>query len=174
MEITIEDARLYDSLEDARAKHNLGAILVTEVQAHDYYGPNVKLLVMTVAIHNIDAVSWSNDNNLFGTNPLLVPYYPEASALEESGIIPWTSYWGCPLATFDGAPADAPDNKKASFELLPGETRTLTLGYWVPGSGSTAIPACTDYAKLIVRPSLSNEPGTVIFELGLSSDGSDI
>lgn len=75
------------------------------------------------------------------------------------------------MGTFDGAKDDATDREAGSFELEPGATRTLTLGYWVPGSSCAIMPGCTDYSKLIVRPSVSGDPGTVVFELGLTEDG---
>jgi hypothetical protein len=173
MEVTIDDATLYDSLSDAQAATELGDIVMSELKARDAFGTDVKLLVMHITVANVDAsISNSDQPYLFAASPVFDPYYPEASAEGELGSVAWTSYWDCfAMGTFDGAKDDATDREAGSFELEPGATRTLTLGYWVPGSSCAIMPGCTDYSKLIVRPSVSGDPGTVVFELGLTEDG---
>ena len=154
LEVTVDDAALYATLAEAQAACDLGAVL--NENPPESVGSSPLLLVMHVTVTNADATP--------GFDAATVWDYFTLDALRpvwgDVGIT------GGSIATFDGAPEglDPQSPDVNDFSLAQGETRTLTIGWWVDGS--------RDLSDIILRPSLSaTMPGPVTFELGLGSDG---
>ena len=155
LEVTVDDAALYATLAEAQAACDLGAVL--NENPPESVGSSPLLLVMHVTVTNADATP--------GFDAATVWDYFSIDAFRPiyRGDIAMASGT---LATFDGAPEglDPQSPNSNNYSLAQGETRTLTIGWWVDGS--------RDLSDIILRPSLSaTMPGPVTFELGLGSDG---
>ena len=157
LDVTVLDVTLYDSLEEAQAAAELGAVL----QPAPPKGiADPKLLVMRLEVTNVDAtpgytVEEPEEYFPIGTFKPYQPYADEAAGS-------FMDYTGGTLAAFDGAPEGIePQSPYANDFALPvGETRTLTASWWVDGA--------VDPSLIVVRPSLSgSNPGPVTFDLGL-------
>ena len=154
LEASVDDATLYGTLAEAQAACDLGVVFY-ENPPEAIESP--LLLVMHVTVTNVDATP--------GVDVATVWDYFSIDAFRPvyRGDI---AMMGGNLATFDGAPEglDPQSPYSNDYSLAQGETRTLTIGWWVDGS--------RDLSDIILRPSLSaSMPGPVIFELGLDSDG---
>lgn len=157
LDVTFTEARLFDSLVEAQEEYDLGVVLQEEAPAMLV---DPKLLVTRIKVTNVDAVpgfSLDAPEEYFDVMAF-VPYYPfadEAAAL-------FSSYMQASLASFDGAPLGiGPASPYVNdFDLEEGETRVLTVGWWVDGS--------IDPSYIVIRPTLSlDSPGPVTFDLGL-------
>ncbi len=163
LNVTVLDATLYSSLEEAQRTNDLGTIIDPTPPRHI---ADPRLLVMHVKVTNVDAIpghTAEEPEEYFPINTFK-PYQPYAD--EAAGS--FMDYTGGTLAAFDGAPEGiGPQSPYINDFALPvGETRTLTAGWWVDGA--------VDPSLIIVRPSLSSsEPGPITFELELDDAASD-
>ena len=153
LDVTVLDATVYDALPAAQAELELGEVLSAEPPANLN---DPRLLVMHVQVTNVDATP--------GLDGIWYDAFP-AEAFAPNYVADGSSTVLAPsLATFDGAQKglDAHDMERNDFVLAQGETRTLTLGFWVEGSSLD---------ELVVRPSLSaSNPGPIAFDLGLGAE----
>lgn len=172
MEVSVEQTSLYQSFEEAQADNDLGTTFITELEARDRYGAGARFLVVRLEVKNIDASNRNPDDSVryrFNVSPVFNPLYlPDGNGLTDLGNTPWTAYFSCPLATFDGSSAAADERSQASFDLAPGEEKLLIIGFWVPVGEGASQPECTDFSTLVMRPSLSSDAGPVVYDLGLS------
>lgn len=165
LEACIDEATLYDSIDAALASHDLGTVLY--YNSPESYGSDALFLVIRLTVHNVDAVpgfSSGMPQETFESGDFY-PSYRASRALDDS----WMYYMGASLASFDGASEGVSVHSFDSnnFALEPGETRTLTMGFWLPGPSSEN-GSDLDLSSIVIRPSLSaDNPGPVIFELGL-------
>lgn len=161
LDVTVLDATLYDSLEDARATNNLGVVL-SPIPPEGLSNP--KIFVMHIEVTNVDATpgyTVETPEEYFALDAFR-PYFPDTNEAIEtrSGLS-----LAADLATFDGAPEGLyPQSPYTNdFELAIGETRVLTASWWVEGA--------VDPALIVVRPSLSaTNPGPITFDLGFGDD----
>ncbi len=157
LDVTVLNVMLYDSLEDAQAAIELGAVL-QPIPPEGIADP--KLLVMRLEVTNVGATpgyTTETPEDYFALDAFK-PYYPCVDEAANS----FMDYVGGALATFDSAPEGiGPQSPYVNdFALEQGETRTLTAGWWVDGA--------VDPSFIVVRPSLSaSNPGPVTFDLGL-------
>ncbi len=151
LNVTFLDAKAYDSIEAAQSEVELGTV----VDAEPAKGlANPRVLVTHVKVTNVDATP-----GLGGVKEQLFAagmFAPRADGGSPTGVTP-------DMAAFDGVPEglELPSHDVNKFELAQGETRILTLSWWVSGD---------DVASLAVRPELSaDNPGPITFELVPSS-----
>lgn len=163
LNVTVLDATLYDSLEDAQATNDLGVVL-NPTPPESPSDP--KLLVMRIEVTNVDATPGYTVKTPWEYFALdaFRPYSPDADEAVEtrSGL-----GFAADLATFDGAPEglDPQSPYGNDFALAIGETRVLTVSWWVEGA--------VDPALIVVRPSLSaTSPGPITFDLGFGKNSS--
>ena len=164
LETTVLDATLYDSLEEAQTVGDLGTVLTAEAPS-TLSVPQV--LVMHVRVTNIDAVMRDPEEAALGFFSLdaFQPSYPRTA----DGImdnLTWRNYFSAELAAFDGVPEGLAEGSRFinDYALATGETRTLTMAWWVDGAHPSLIT---------LRPSLSaSNPGPITFDLGLGSSAS--
>lgn len=158
LDVTLLDATLYDSLENAQETAELGTVL----REAPGYLEEPRLLVMHIKVTNVDATPGftSETPGEYFALDAFQPLYPYSDAAANSFL----NYELATLATFDGAPEglDPQSPYTNDFALVIGETRVLTIGWWVNGA--------IDPRNIIVRPSLSaNNPGPITFDLGLGA-----
>lgn len=173
MRARIDSAMVFESFEDAKTNLDLGSIAMSEVEARRLYGQGTELLILTITVVNDTAESifadYTGNPNQFSINPIFTPYYPDLSAVDKPlGTVPWTSYWSCPLATFNTNLSHNEEGSLETFELAPGDSGTLITGYWIPSAENGIQPECTDYSKIVLRPLLNVvTPSNIIFELNI-------
>lgn len=166
MEVTMLDAVLYASLDEARAACELGTIL--EETPNGVCDPAQGYLVLHVRVRNIDAGPFvEGGEELYAIDFLDLTYFTaRGQVAEESGEeLPAFAYSTLATqASFDGHPENLPEGSR-SFNKLAldrGETKVLTVGYWIPGEGSLMPPA--DPLRLCIR-----SYGFLLFELGFGT-----
>ena len=150
LEVSIDGASTYESIQDAASAESLGTIIKSAPTS----GQSAFILVVHMTLTNVDATS-RRDDGLFNTDAFN-PTYTLTDAVYPASL-------QSTIASFDGAVEEAKTNEKLSdcFSLNVGETKSLTAGWWVDGD--------CDMSTLQIRPSLSaTDRGPVIFDLGLS------
>lgn len=160
LEVTVNDAALYGSVDEARAATSLGAVY-DDVPSKGLQNP--RLLIMHVTVKNENAIpGFSSDapDEYFDLTAFEPRFYSSAQAKEAGSITAGD------LATYDGSPegVDISSRDWNNFALAVGETKTLTIGWWVD--------ATLGASDIVVNPSLSSEPGPITFDLGLGSSAS--
>lgn len=147
LDVSIDSAVLYGSLDEASQSQNLGEL----TSSRSVVGDDEKILTVQATVANVDAIPWS-EGGYFSVD-FLAPMYTAAGATDViNGVI----------VAFDGAPDEAQTNEKlkSKFLLEQGQTKVLTTAWRlvVEGEAST----------LCIRPSMNlNEPGPIKFLLGL-------
>lgn len=147
LDVSIDSAVLYGSLDEALQSQNLGEL----TSSRSVVGDDEKILTVQATVANVDAIPWS-EGGYFSVD-FLAPMYTAAGAADViNGVI----------VAFDGAPDEAQTNEKlkSKFLLEQGQTKVLTTAWRlvVEGEAST----------LCIRPSMNlNEPGPIKFLLGL-------
>ena len=150
LEVSIDGASAYESIQDAASAESLGSIIKSAPAS----GQSAFILVVHMTLTNVDAVS-RRDDGLFNTDAFN-PTYTLTDAV-------YPASFRSAIASFDGAVEEAKTNEKLSdcFSLNVGEAKSLTAGWWVDGG--------CDMSTLQIRPSLSaTDQGPIIFDLGLS------
>ena len=150
LDVSIDGASAYESIQDAASAESLGSIIKSAPAS----GQSAFILVVHMTLTNVDAVS-RRDDGLFNTDAFN-PTYTLADAA-------YPASFRSAIASFDGAVEEAKTNEKLSdcFSLNVGEKKSLTAGWWVDGD--------CDMSTLQIRPSLSaTDQGPIIFDLGLS------
>ena len=150
LDVSIDGASTYESIQDAASAESLGTIIKSAPAS----GQSAFILVVHMTLTNVDAVS-RRDDGLFNTDAFN-PTYTLTDAV-------YPASFRSAIASFDGAVEEAKTNEKLSdcFSLNVGETKSLTAGWWVDGD--------CDMSTLQIRPSLSaTDQGPIIFDLGLS------
>ena len=150
LEVSIDGASTYESIQDAASAESLGTIIKSAPAS----GQSAFILVVHMTLTNVDAVS-RRDDGLFNTDAFN-PTYTLTDAV-------YPASFRSAIASFDGAVEEAKTNEKLSdcFSLNVGEAKSLTAGWWVDGG--------CDMSTLQIRPSLSaTDQGPIIFDLGLS------
>lgn len=166
LNVEVLDAKIYGSLEEAQENCTLGMVLQgDDAGLYDQLYERKALLVMRVSVENVDAVS-DAPSGLFAVDA----FSPTWPLVDEQGnqLSSWLFFRRGELATFDGAPDgfDPTSYDRNDFALAPGETRVLTLGWWIDGAA--------DPASIVLRPSLSaSEPGPFTLNLGLDEELAD-
>jgi hypothetical protein len=153
LDVCIDSAVLYDSLDEAIQSQNLGEL----TSSRSAVGDDEKILVVQATVTNVDATPWT-EGGYFNVE-FLAPMYVAAGAYKDTinGVI----------VAFDGAPDEALVNEKlkSKFLLEQGQTKVLTTAWRLVVEGETS--------TLCIRPSMNlNEPGPVKFLLGLG-DGDE-
>ena len=150
LDVSIDGASTYESIQDAASAESLGTIIKSAPAS----GQSAFILVVHMTLTNVDAVS-RRDDGLFNTDAFN-PTYTLTDAV-------YPASFRSAIASFDGAVEEAKTNEKLSdcFSLNVGEAKSLTAGWWVDGD--------CDVSTLQIRPSLSaTDQGPIIFDLGLS------
>ncbi len=150
LEVSIDGASTYESIQDAASAESLGTIIKSAPTS----GQSAFILVVHMTLTYVDATS-RRDDGLFNTDAFN-PTYTLADAA-------YPASFRSAIASFDGAVEEAKTNEKLldCFSLNVGETKSLTAGWWVDGD--------CDMSTLQIRPSLSaTDQGPIIFDLGLS------
>ena len=150
LDVSIDGASAYESIQDAASAESLGSIIKSAPAS----GQSAFILVVHMTLTNVDAVS-RRDDGLFNTDAFN-PTYTLTDAV-------YPASFRSAIASFDGAVEEAKTNEKLSdcFSLNVGEAKSLTAGWWVDGD--------CDVSTLQIRPSLSaTDQGPIIFDLGLS------
>jgi len=173
MEVTVLAASLHASIEDALTVYDLGEADVSPQPSSqpNSFGrsTNWELLVTQIQVTNIDAQNF--EGAYYFTIETFAPKSIELN-IEGTGFREITPR----LASFDGATQDMiPGHSNENrFELLPGETKTITASYWISYSYNDAdgtVVQTHSPANTILRPELATNPtayGLIHFELGLS------
>ena len=150
LDVSIDGASAYESIQDAASAESLGTIIKSAPAS----GQSAFILVVHMTLTNVDATS-RRDDGLFNTDAFN-PTYTLTDAV-------YPASFRSAIASFDGAVEEAKTNEKLSdcFSLNVGEAKSLTAGWWVDGG--------CDMSTLQIRPSLSaTDQGPIIFDLGLS------
>ncbi len=149
LDVSIDSAALYDSLDEALQSQNLGEL----TSSRSVVGDDEKILAVQATVTNVDATPWS-EGGYFSVN-FLAPMYEVTGAYGTDAI-------NGVIVAFDGAPDEAQTNEKlkSKFLLEQGQTKVLTTAWRLVVEGEAP--------TLCIRPSMNlNEPGPIKFLLGL-------
>lgn len=123
-----------------------------------------QILVEHIRVTNIDAAMRDPEEANLGYFSLdaFQPSYPRTADGSVENLT-WRNYFPGELAAFDGVPEGLSEGSRFAndYALAVGETRVLTIAWWVDGAHPSLI---------VLRPSLSaSNPGPITFNLGLDS-----